>query len=136
MPAKPRSEIFDPDKVGVYHCWNRLVRRRHLFGLDQLTGKNYNYRKEWVRDRMRELAGAMAIDVLDYAILDIFTSFCAIDRTLSARGPTRKWLVAGGLSVRKERTTTDRFPTQNLVRSACCCKTSTNTGGDFRIFLG
>ena len=70
MPAKPRSKIFDPDQVGVYHCWNRLVRRRSLFGLDRLTGKDYSYRKDWVRDRLRELAGAMAIDVLDYAILD------------------------------------------------------------------
>ena len=70
MPAKPRSKIFDPDQVGVYHCWNRLVRRHSLFGLDRLTGKDYSYRKDWVRDRLRELAGAMAIDVLDYAILD------------------------------------------------------------------
>jgi hypothetical protein len=70
MPAKPRSEVFVPDQVGVYHCWNRLVQRRHLFGFDALTGKNYSYRKGWVRDRFRELAGAMAIDVLDYAILD------------------------------------------------------------------
>jgi hypothetical protein len=46
------------------------VQRRHLFGLDFLTGKDYGYRKDWVRDRFRELAGAMAIDILDYAILD------------------------------------------------------------------
>ncbi|MDP6718470.1 MAG: hypothetical protein QGF59_07480, partial [Pirellulaceae bacterium] len=70
MPAKPRSKVFDPDHVGVYHCWNRLVRRRHLFGWDALTGKNFSYRKDWVRDRFRQLAGVMAIDVLDYAILD------------------------------------------------------------------
>ncbi len=70
MPAKPRSDVFEPDEVGVYHCWNRLVRRHHLFGWDALTGNDYSYRKDWVRDRFRELAGAMAINVLDYAILD------------------------------------------------------------------
>ena len=70
MPAKPRSEIVDQDQVGVYHCWNRLVQRRCLFGLDLLTGRDYSYRKPWVRDRLRELAASMAIDVLDYAILD------------------------------------------------------------------
>ena len=70
MPAKPRSEIFDPLVVGVYHCWNRLVRRRFLFGFDRLTGKEFGYRKAWVRERLKQLAGAMAIDVLDYAILD------------------------------------------------------------------
>ena len=70
MPAKPRSEIFYPHHVGVYHCWNRLVQRRFLFGFDTLTGKDHSHRKAWVRDRFQELAGAMAIDVLDYAILD------------------------------------------------------------------
>jgi len=70
MPAKPRSKVFDPDKVGVYHCWNRLVRRRHLFGWDAFTGKDFGYRKDWVRDRFWQLAGAMAIDIVDYAILD------------------------------------------------------------------
>jgi hypothetical protein len=65
MPAKPRSETFDPDVVGVYHCWNRLVRRRHLFGWDAFTGNDYSYRKGWVRDRFRELAAVMAIDILD-----------------------------------------------------------------------
>ncbi len=69
MPSKPRSDVFDPDEVGVYHCWNRLVQRRHLFGFDRLTGRDYSYRKGWVRDRLKQLAGAMAIDVLDYAVL-------------------------------------------------------------------
>ena len=70
MPGKARSDVFDPSVVGVYHCWNRLVRRRHLFGFDLLTGRDYSYRKIWVRERLQHLAGAMAIDVLDYAILD------------------------------------------------------------------
>ena len=69
MPAKPRSEIFDPNSVGVYHCWNRLVQRRHLFGFDALSGKDYCYRKTWVRNRFRELAAVMAVDVLDFAVL-------------------------------------------------------------------
>ncbi len=70
MPGKPRSAVFKSKEVGIYHCWNRIVRRCHLFGLDPVTGKDFSYRKAWVRDRFRELAGAMAIDVLDYAILD------------------------------------------------------------------
>lgn len=31
MPDRPRSEVFDPQQVGVYHGFNRLVQRRHLF---------------------------------------------------------------------------------------------------------
>lgn len=70
MPAKPRSDIFAPDEVGVYHCWNRVTQRRHLLGVDPLTGKDHSHRKDWIFDRLRCLAGAMALDVLDFAILD------------------------------------------------------------------
>ncbi len=96
MPAKPRSDIFEPDEVGVYHCWNRLVRRRHLFGWDALTGNDYSYRKDWVRDRFRQLAGAMAIDVLDYAILDnhlhiVLRNRPDIVKTWSDEEVARRW---------------------------------------------
>ncbi len=70
MPAQPRSKVFKPAEVGVYHCWNQIVRRHHLLGRDALTGKDFSYRKDWLRERFRRLAGVMAIDVLDYAILD------------------------------------------------------------------
>ncbi len=96
MPAKPRSKVFDPDEIGVYHCWNRLVRRRHLFGLDVLTGKDYSYRKDWVRDRFRQLAGKMAIDILDYAILDnhlhiVLRNRPDIVKTWSDEEVARRW---------------------------------------------
>lgn len=70
MPAKPRSQIFDPHQVGVYHCWNRLVQRRSLFGRDSLSKRDLSYRKDWLLQRYQDLARAMAIQVLDYAILD------------------------------------------------------------------
>jgi hypothetical protein len=41
-----------------------------LFGFDVLTGNDYSHRKVWFRDRLCELSGCMAIDILDYAILD------------------------------------------------------------------
>jgi hypothetical protein len=41
-----------------------------LFGIDVLTGNDYSHRKAWFRDRLCELSGSMAIDILDYAILD------------------------------------------------------------------
>ncbi len=70
MPSRPRSDIFDPQQIGVYHCWNRVVQRRHLFGFDRLTGKDYSYRKLWLKERLQELAAVFAVDILDYAILD------------------------------------------------------------------
>ena len=70
MPSLPRGEIFNPDAVGIYHCWNRCVRRAYLCGWDPITCKDCSHRKKWLRDRLVCLAGAMGIDVLDYAILD------------------------------------------------------------------
>ena len=70
VPEKPRSDVITAGEVGVYHCWNRLVQHRGLFGHDFLSGKDFSYRKDWVRMRLIELAGSMAIDVLDYAVLD------------------------------------------------------------------
>lgn len=70
MPALPRSDVFDPQGVGVYHCWSRCVRRAFLCGWDPFACKDCSHRKTWLLDGFKRLAGAMAVDVLDYAILD------------------------------------------------------------------
>lgn len=67
--AKPRFLVIIKGEVAVYHTWTRITRRRHLFGLDAFTGKNYDYRKDWVRKEFRRLAKEMAIQVFDYAVL-------------------------------------------------------------------
>ncbi len=45
------------------------MRRAFLTGLDPVSGKNYEGRREWIRARMECLASVLAIDVLTYAIL-------------------------------------------------------------------
>ena len=51
-------------------CWSRCVRQAFLCGWDPSAGKDYSHRKTWVRDRLKQLAAGMAIDILDYAVLD------------------------------------------------------------------
>ena len=70
MPSTPRRDLFDPETVGIYHCFNRCSQRAFLCGFDPLTNTDFSHRKGWIRDRLKELAAAMAIDVLDYAVLD------------------------------------------------------------------
>ena len=70
MPSTPRRDVFDPQTVGIYHCYNRCSQRAFLCGFDPLTNTDFSHRKAWIRDRLKELAAAMAIDVLDYAVLD------------------------------------------------------------------
>jgi REP element-mobilizing transposase RayT len=69
MPAYARRDIVDEDRVGVYHCIARCVRRAFLCGTDSYTGRDYSHRKAWVLDRLRQLAGLFGVEVCDYAIM-------------------------------------------------------------------
>jgi REP element-mobilizing transposase RayT len=69
MPAYPRHEIVAGDEMGIYHCIARCVRRAFLCGIDPVTGKNDDHRKEWIRARLQQLASFFAIEVCGYAVL-------------------------------------------------------------------
>ena len=69
MPAYPRHAIVDGDEMGIYHCIARCVRRAFLCGVDPLTGKNHDHRKEWILGRLQQLASFFAIEVCGYAVL-------------------------------------------------------------------
>ncbi len=69
MPRPLRAELFDPNEVGIVHCVQRCVRRAYLAGEDPVSGKNYEYLREWIRARLECLASVFGIDVLTYAIL-------------------------------------------------------------------
>ena len=69
MPTYARRQIVVEDQVGVYHCIARCVRRAFLCGLDPYTGQDYSHRKEWILDRLRELAGLFAIEVCGYSVM-------------------------------------------------------------------
>jgi len=69
MPRVNRREIFSETDVQVFHLISRCVRRNHLCGRDRRSGRDYSYRRAWVRDRLEELAGVFAIEVLGYALM-------------------------------------------------------------------
>jgi len=69
MPRPLRAELFNPTEVCVVHCIQRCVRRAFLAGEDPVTGKNYDFRRDWIRERLESLASVFGIDVLTYAIL-------------------------------------------------------------------
>ncbi len=77
MPRPLRSELFLPHEVSICHVVQRCVRRMYLAGLDDETGKDFTYRREWIRQRLEKLASVFAIDVLTYAIP--FQSFARRD---------------------------------------------------------
>ncbi|MBI3463472.1 MAG: hypothetical protein HY000_10505 [Planctomycetes bacterium] len=69
MPSFARREIVDQDQVGIYHCIARCVRRAFLCGADALSGKSFDHRKEWIQQRLEQLAAVFAIDVCGFAVL-------------------------------------------------------------------
>lgn len=69
MPRMKRTEICADDEIQAFHLMNRCVRRTYLCGKDRRSGKDYSHRKEWIRERLEELAGIFAIDVTGFAVL-------------------------------------------------------------------
>jgi hypothetical protein len=65
----PRKEGFDPTEVGIYHCINRCVRRSFLCGCDVLTGRSFEYHKQWLQDRLAALGGVFACDLLSFSTM-------------------------------------------------------------------
>jgi len=69
MGRVTRAEAFQASEVGIVHVCQRCVRRAWLTGLDEKTGQDYSYRRDWIRRRLESLASVFAIDLLTYAIM-------------------------------------------------------------------
>jgi len=66
MPADVRHEIVIEDRVGVYHCIARCVRRAFLCGTDPHIGQDYSHRKEWILEGFLPIEAEHYIMVLDW----------------------------------------------------------------------
>ena len=64
-----RSQIISLNNTPYYHCMARCVRRAFLCGEDELTGQNFDHRKQWLIDHFKFLSSVFAIDVCAYAIM-------------------------------------------------------------------
>ena len=68
-----RKQLISLADTQYYHCISRCVRRAYLCGEDKVTGKNFEYRRGWVEDKMLALSQVFAIDVCAYAIMSNHT---------------------------------------------------------------
>ncbi len=64
-----RQNIVTEGVPQVFHCVSRCVRRAFLCGEDAYSGRCYEHRRGWVRERLRELSEAFAVDVYAYAVM-------------------------------------------------------------------
>ena len=68
MPTA-RSILVDDEIPLHYHLVSRCVRRSWLCGRDPYTKKCYDYRRDWIKQRLYHLARSFAIEVTAYSIM-------------------------------------------------------------------
>jgi len=56
--AYARKTLISLQDTPYYHVVARCVRRAWLWGFDEYAGRDYSHRKQWVLERLSELAGA------------------------------------------------------------------------------
>lgn len=64
-----RHELVSTSEAGYYHCVSRCVRRAFLCGEDRHTGQSFAHRKQWIEDRLLELADIFAVAIYAYAVM-------------------------------------------------------------------
>jgi hypothetical protein len=67
--TQARSLLVPGNAHGIYHCISRCVRRAWLCGRDPLSGADHEHRRQWVEDRLAQLAGLYAVSVWAYAVM-------------------------------------------------------------------
>jgi putative transposase len=68
MTIGRRSQI-SLDNTPYYHCIARCVRRAFLCGEDSYSGQDFNHRRTWLVDRLKQQASIFGIDICAYAIM-------------------------------------------------------------------
>ena len=97
MVRLARGEYLDPLSIQIVHTIQRCVRRAFLCGIDPVTGKNHDYRRTWIRDRLEFLASVFAVDCLTYTVMSnhihlVLTSRPDIVHSWSDEQVARRWL--------------------------------------------
>ena len=72
MP-RPRKCLISLSDTPYYHCVSRCVRRAYLCGRDEISGRSYEHRRQWVEDRLMLLAEVFCVDVCAFAIMSNHT---------------------------------------------------------------
>jgi hypothetical protein len=65
----PRKQLVAVEDTPYYHVVSRCVRRSYLCGIDAYSGKDYEYRRQWIENRIRILSSLFALDICSYCVM-------------------------------------------------------------------
>ncbi len=96
MARMPRAEVLDPAEINVAHVFSRVCRQCFLLGDDPVSGKNFDHRKVWIEDSLKQFAAQFGVDLLGFAILSnhfhlILRSRPDVVATWSDEEVARRW---------------------------------------------
>ncbi len=97
MPSFARKYLLPESGDFMVHAISRCVRRSWLCGEDSYTGKNFDHRRQWVRERAIQLVGAFAIEVCAFAVMSNHSHFVlwcrpTLAATWRAEEVVERWL--------------------------------------------
>lgn len=67
--ARPRKHQISLEATPYYHCYSRCVRKAFLCGIDALTGRSYEHRRQQIEDDILRLSSIFFIDVAAFAVM-------------------------------------------------------------------
>lgn len=67
--TQSRSSLISLSDTPFYHCISRCVRQAYLCGVNGDSGRDFEHRRQWMVDRIRQLSNIFAIDVCAYSIM-------------------------------------------------------------------
>jgi len=68
--TQARKTIISLNDTHYYHCVSRCVRRAFLCGNDPYSGQNYEHRRQWLEDKLHEVANIFSIKLCAYAVMN------------------------------------------------------------------
>jgi len=101
MSTYARALLIPTGTDCVVHAVIRCVRRAWLCGVDPYTGKDFEHRRQWMRERLQHLAKVFAIEVCAYSIMSnhsYFVLWCrpSLAAEWSPEEVARRWLQVFG----------------------------------------